>query len=252
MRTHPGIVIDVVAGPSEVEGEPVVGGVVRGHCWLSGRVVGEDDALAGLSPSFDFLAAALESSALSPEGRAWAAWAFGELKDPQAVAPLLRALTDEDATVRAFAAGVLGKIQDLRAVEPLINALEDEASEVREAAAWALGAYREARAIKALMAILEDNDEDVRVREAATEALQDLGIGWDPDATARISQVIPRPKEQVFAALHQVLAQHGWRLERKTLRWAACAFIPTSVPGHGLVKMSRCIRSRPLTASTST
>lgn len=52
---------------------------------------------------------------------------LGELKDVNAVEPLLVTLKDDDwPAVRVEVARALGKIKDIRAVEPLITALKDE------------------------------------------------------------------------------------------------------------------------------
>lgn len=67
--------------------------------------------------------------------RADAAQRLGDLEDPSAVDPLIRALQDENAYVRKNAAEALGKIGDKRAIDPLKKAQDEDASEdVRKAA----------------------------------------------------------------------------------------------------------------------
>ena len=56
--------------------------------------------------------------------RSAAARALGELKDVQAVEPLIATLKDSDSKVSELAAEALGKIGDARAVEPLIAAAQ--------------------------------------------------------------------------------------------------------------------------------
>lgn len=51
---------------------------------------------------------------------------------------LIKALKDEDWTVRKRVAEVLGEICDIRAVEPLIQTLEDDDVRVRNSAMKAL------------------------------------------------------------------------------------------------------------------
>jgi HEAT repeat protein len=79
--------------------------------------------------------------------RFWAAWALGELKDPQTVEPLIDALSAHGAapaiggsvdTFRTQIARSLGLIGDARAVEPLVAALTDASGNVPAAAAQAL------------------------------------------------------------------------------------------------------------------
>jgi HEAT repeat protein len=136
-----------------------------------------------------------------------------------AVEPLIATLKDVDAGVRKAAAEVLGKIGDVRAVEPLITAIKDSARSVRQADIGTLikdsargmcqaaiealdklgwqpdksevgAAYwiekRQwdkcvevgAPAVEPLVATLI-TDKDADVREAAAEALDQLG--WQPD-----------------------------------------------------------------------
>jgi len=75
----------------------------------------------------------------SPEVRAEAALALGELGEAEAMHPLLALLSDdEDETVRSAAAEALGQICYSNTVPPLIDALEDESDLVRESAKTAL------------------------------------------------------------------------------------------------------------------
>jgi HEAT repeat protein len=122
------------------------------------------------SPAVDPLIAALASS--DRQVRRAAARILGEIGDPAAVAPLIRALRDPYTTMRTVAGTALVKI-GLPAVEPLIAVLEDADLRVREGAAVSLGKIGDARAVDPLIAMLED--ADVRVRSTATDALQRLG-----------------------------------------------------------------------------
>ncbi len=104
--------------------------------------------------------------------RAQACDALGELKDPRAVDPLILALQDRKFIVRSNAAYALGEIDDIRAVEPLIQALSDEENEVRGAAAEALGKIKDERAVEPLIQDLKDDDSSIRVN--ACDALGEL------------------------------------------------------------------------------
>lgn len=64
--------------------------------------------------------------------------ALGITRDPSAVMPLVKALTDKTAAVRAEAASALGAMKDRRAVEPLIEALSDPEPNVQSNAESAL------------------------------------------------------------------------------------------------------------------
>jgi HEAT repeat protein len=93
---------------------------------------------------------------------------------PAALEPLTNALKDISPFVRAAAAEVLGEIKDPRAVEPLIRAvLRDSYEYTRAAAAWALALMEDPRAIAPLITALSDAHPDVRT--AAELALARMG-----------------------------------------------------------------------------
>ena len=97
-----------------------------------------------------------------------AAWSLGQIGDPQAVQPLIKALGDENEFVRRRAAWSLGQIGDSQAVQPLIKkALEDEDPLVREHAVRSLGQIGDPQAVPPLTEALEDRYSQVR-RLAAT------------------------------------------------------------------------------------
>jgi HEAT repeat protein len=81
------------------------------------------------------------------------------LNELGAVAPVLAALKDPDASLRMYAARALGYPKTPRAVEPLIASLKDPSPEVRGGAASALVYYAEdPRAVSALLAALRKRD----------------------------------------------------------------------------------------------
>lgn len=152
--------------------------------------------------------------------RVYAAAILGEIGDPAALEPLVRALRDEnddlrcqaagaiakfgdrateplrrmladpDPDVRIFAAGVLGDTGDASAVEPLIGALHDGTDDVRGAAAGALIRMGDA-AVEPLVAATKDADRNVRLYTAgalkyigdlrAIDALRNLTLDEDAD-----------------------------------------------------------------------
>lgn len=70
--------------------------------------------------------------------KAWgAAWVLGEMQDSRAVAPLLKAVSDDDAELRARAAFALGRIADRRALDALRKLLNDPEQDLRVAASAA-------------------------------------------------------------------------------------------------------------------
>jgi HEAT repeat protein len=104
--------------------------------------------------------------------RVYAAAILGEIGDPAAVGPLIRALRDANDDLRCQASGALAKF-GREAVEPLGAALADPDPDVRIVAAGVLGDTGEAAAIEPLVGALRDENGDVR--GAAGGALVRLG-----------------------------------------------------------------------------
>jgi HEAT repeat protein len=118
------------------------------------------------------------------EVRRSAAKALGHLGAKWAAEPLIAALTDPEKRVRSSAADALGELGDGRAVEPLIAALNDANAEVRSNVAEALGKMRDARAVEPLIPLLIDTDKaegantfasTTRVCDTAARALEAIG-----------------------------------------------------------------------------
>jgi len=101
-----------------------------------------------------------------------------KLKKRKNTGALIRALDNEDRSVRTAAVEALGELGDSRAVLPLISLLEDPGEEtaLREQVCAALGLIGGPRAVEALASVLKDDDWDVR--GAAAEALSE--IAWEP------------------------------------------------------------------------
>ncbi|MCU0630618.1 MAG: HEAT repeat domain-containing protein [Methanoregulaceae archaeon] len=92
--------------------------------------------------------------------------ALGELKDPSAIPPLIKILSeDQYSAVRWKAAEALAKIGNT-SVEPLIVLLGHPDEDVRWKAAIALGEIGEVRAIDPLIGLLRDEDRYVKGRVA--------------------------------------------------------------------------------------
>ena len=90
------------------------------------------------------------------------------------ITPLIKAMGDDDLSVRVAVAEALGKLGDNSAVGALIKALGDSKREVRRAAAEALGMLGNDDARYPLLGLL-DTEKDEGVREAVRKALGDLG-----------------------------------------------------------------------------
>jgi hypothetical protein len=98
--------------------------------------------------------------------------ALANIRNPTAVAHLIRALKDRENSIRETAATALGKIGDARAVDSLIQALQDKDSGVRAAAATALGKIGDPQAVEPLEKVRQDQDADVE--SAAAKAIEEL------------------------------------------------------------------------------
>jgi len=127
--------------------------------------------------------------------------ALGEIGDPRAIEPLIKAynreneielrkvlsrikdnrvvdllidmLDDEDPEVRSFAIKVLGERQESGATELIITFLQDEDSGVRMNAAYALARIADPASEKPLLDHLA-NEDDSFVRSAITSALEEI------------------------------------------------------------------------------
>ena len=71
-----------------------------------------------------------------------AAIGLARTQDARAVPPLMRALTDDDTTVRGVAAAALGKLGDVRAIPALERSLSDPSPFVRDKARESLSMLR--------------------------------------------------------------------------------------------------------------
>ncbi len=113
---------------------------------------------------------------------------LANLKDSQAVYPLLYCLNnkDENYKIRLSCAEALGKIGDKYAVSPLVDLLEDEEETsvyIKESAAFALGMIGDMKAVESLVSILETKkgiiDKFTFLKERAIEALNRINFKSD-------------------------------------------------------------------------
>jgi HEAT repeat protein len=132
-----------------------------------------------------------------------AAEALGYQGSPDAVSPLLAKLDDQTPSVRVQVIAALARIGDLRAVVPLVGKARDSATDVRQAVARALGDLGDPRASQALVAQLNDNVTDVK-----RDALAALGRLAVPDTVDAIAPFVtdrtPALREGAFFALGKI------------------------------------------------
>jgi HEAT repeat protein len=148
------------------------------------------------------LMAILDGEAAVQEKRK-AAEALGAIGDREALEPLIMALqfsSEED--VKRAAATALGELGDKGAVDVLLHSLRHEPLPgVRASAARALETLADARAVDDLILALEDSDDGVRLR--ATLALSAIG---DKGAVAPLKRLLSiEGSHQIRAAASQAV-----------------------------------------------
>lgn len=130
---------------------------------------------------------------------------LGELKDPAAVEPLIKALQDSDKIVRYSAAEALGNFCDPRAIEPLGKALYDNDSLVRLDATKALGKYKDKKTLDYL--IYATKGYDYQVKYAAAKGLFYIP---DPKAVAPLIDLVKdKIDDEVIIAASEALGETG-------------------------------------------
>jgi HEAT repeat protein len=122
--------------------------------------------------AFDVLADALKEE--TPNVRAAAARALGNMDAPQVVERLIEGLVADDVWVRYFSARALGRHRDEGSVEALKRVIEkDEFNHVRIAALDSLGQIGGQRVARIVGRLVTDDDPDVA--HAAQVALGKIG-----------------------------------------------------------------------------
>jgi len=136
--------------------------------------IGDWDRAATLgAAAIQPLVAAIKNGT-TPSEREAVAKALSEIRETQAVQPLVAVLKDKDSSVREAAARALGKIGDVQAVQPLAAAIDNrEFDLVTVEAAWALGGIGDAQAVRPLVAALKGCHW--KVKQRAAEALGKIG-----------------------------------------------------------------------------
>jgi len=133
--------------------------------------------------------------------RVAAARALGAIRDPRAVAPLMEALRDRDATLRRAAAEALGAIDDSRAIAELREALGDSDADVRSAAAEALGKMKGLRTVGPALGQNQIPTREVTPAHAAVS----VDRGYRPQVDTLVGELL-NPSWEVRRAAAVVLA----------------------------------------------
>lgn len=176
---------------------------------FAAHALGEITEPAEKRRALDALIIALEDD--RPEVRAEAAGALGELRDPSAVADLIKRLADGAAVVRQNAAIALGTIGHADGFGPLAEALAEGPPDLRFQAATSLAEIDQQRSLPLLAKALADTDPQV-VGAAA------LSLGAIGDAAsaallaAHLDDVDPGARFDVAYALSELKDPVGRRV----------------------------------------
>lgn len=140
--------------------------------------VGEALKILGINAVPPLIAALKEEN---EELRAAAALVLGQIRDEQALEPLVDLLeTGKEPTSRVAAARALGALGGQNAIEPLYQAFKDEQEEVRLEAAIILGRMGDARAFGPLR-VAASNGSSTASREM-NALIKNLQLrNWEPD-----------------------------------------------------------------------
>ncbi|MEJ7601342.1 MAG: HEAT repeat domain-containing protein [Kofleriaceae bacterium] len=158
---------------------------------LQGRIAGDPTTAVSLLAEIADARATLTLTAELERGRVATPTvlrALGATGDPQALVPVLRALSSKDAAIRIAAMESLRPLlgSDARAGDVLIEHLDDEDLEIRVLAAEYLGVLRVAAATPKLTA-LAGAGSPTRLRHAAIDA---LGLIGRPEAAKALLGVL--------------------------------------------------------------
>ncbi len=133
--------------------------------------------------------------------RCQAAKALGQIGEPSAVQPLIKALLDEDEDVRTDAAEALLKLADPRAQEQLFeNLLGDPCSEVKLAAIEALAKLQDQRVVPWLRRMVKGRDDEI-----AWDEEEFYASGWDDWVEVQIKAVSALAALKVVEAVPDIV-----------------------------------------------
>ncbi len=146
---------------------------------------------------------ALQNPNEDNEARAQAATGLGKIATPEAIAALVKALTDYDLKVELAAVSGLARA-GLPAVPALLEALKQPDARLRLRAAQALAGIQTQQADTGLIALLHDKDPQVRV-----EAARALGFEGNAPAVQPLVQLLGDRNGDVAEAASNALAAIG-------------------------------------------
>ncbi len=168
---------------------------------------------------------------------------LGEIKDNQAVEPLLRLISNQDYNVRSHVCESLGKIADSTAFDDVSLRMEDSVEVVRKSAAVALGKIKDNRAIHHLIGGLSDPHFSVRMSSA--HSLVQMGEPAVKPLLSLLDHSAPATAHLAIESLGKLEAKEAVPvlLERlKDQDWATRAFTVEALGNMGDQRAVQAIR----------
>jgi HEAT repeat protein len=175
-------------GPEAAPALPEIVKMLPRQTFVAGMIIGAIGRVEGTHPAAKVLPVLMLRLGTGDVDERDAMTGALKATGPDAVLPLVKALSDPKEVVRQRAASLLGEIglKPGNSVPALTKALKDGKASVRQSAAGALGGFREEAkmAVSDLLALLKD--EEAQVRISAAVALKRI----DPEQKAAMHVVL--------------------------------------------------------------
>ncbi len=180
------------------------------------------------APAVDRLIAALKDA--DTDVRDLAASALGNIKDPRAIEPLIRALKGRHGIYDFFPGSAASALVNIGtpAVEPLIAALRDADRDVRKLAVFALGNIGDPRAVEPIIAALKDGNTDFQ--NTAASALAEIGAPAVEPLIALLKDTDVNVRLSAASALGMIKDQRSFEALLAGLRESDLAMIAGAYP----------------------
>ncbi len=140
--------------------------------------------------------------------RQFACYALGKIHDPQTIDILKEAARSDNALLRAYAYSALGSFNDEEAFSILMEGLKDSYWKSRVRAAEGL-AVQKVEAAVPILVYKAENDPELNVREAAVNALAQIGGNEAFDTVAELFTSEKTPFTLRYTALKNLIEKNA-------------------------------------------